>query len=83
MSQVQVSRWGKGLGLRIPTDMAEGVGLRAGDMLEMRASVDGLVFARERPARKRYCFADILDSFPSVDDHPLVDFGPPQGEEAW
>ena len=83
MSQVQVSRWGKGLGLRIPSDMAEGLGLRVGDTLEMRASMDGVLLARERPTRQRYRFADIADSFPSVDDHPWVDFGPPQGDEVW
>ena len=83
MSQILVSRWGSDLGLRIPGDMAAGLDLRAGDTLEVRASVDGLLLTRDRPGRKSYRLADVLDSFPSSEERPLVDFGPSKGEEAW
>ena len=83
MPQVQISRWGKGLGLRIPGDMAAGMDLRPGDLLEIRARLDGLLLAREGASRKRYRFKDILESFPDVDNNPMVDFGPPQGQEIW
>lgn len=35
------------------------------------------------PAKKQYALDDILDSFPTAEDYPEVDFGKPQGEEVW
>ena len=83
MPQVLVTRCGKGLGLRIPDDMAAGLAVRAGDTLEVRASIDGLLLTRDRPGPKRYRLAEVLDSFSSRDERPMVDFGLPKGDEAW
>jgi hypothetical protein len=45
---------------------------------------DALLRQKEVVAtQKRYRLADVLDSFPSSEECPLVDFGSPRGEEAW
>ena len=55
--QVSVARWGNSLGLRIPKDVADQTGLKAGSRVEIAAK-DGRVIIS--PARPRYNLTDLL-----------------------
>ncbi|MEA1651428.1 AbrB/MazE/SpoVT family DNA-binding domain-containing protein [Nitrospirillum sp. BR 11164] len=55
--QVQISRWGNSLGLRVPKDIASEVGLTEGDRVEMVAEHGRIVIS---PTRPRYQLADLL-----------------------
>ena len=52
--QVQVARWGNSLGVRIPKQIAERVGLREGARVEIEADADRIVITQPR---RRYQLA--------------------------
>ncbi len=83
MQQIQVAKWGRGLGVRIPSLVAESLHITVGDTLELTPSEDGLLIKKARPTGRRYALSDILDSFAPAGTHAEVDFGKPKGEEAW
>ncbi len=83
MQQIHVAKWGRSLGVRIPRRIAEHLHLAVGDTLELTPSEGGLLLTKTRPASKRYVLSDILDSFAPAGTRAEVDFGKPQGEEAW
>lgn len=83
MQHVQISKWGNSLGFRIPRGIADSLGIRAGDMLELTPAKDGLLLKKARPAGKRYALADILNSFAPSSAYPEEDFGKARGEEVW
>jgi len=74
--------------LELPEDIATKA-KEAGLLTPKRlAGILGEVLLRQQAKegaaiRKRYRLADVLDSFPSSEGCPPVDFGPPRGEEAW
>ena len=83
MQHVQVTKWGNSLGFRIPSGIADSLNIRAGDTLELAPAEGGLLLKKTPGKEKRYALADIIDSFAPSSAHPEVNFGPPQGEEAW
>jgi len=83
MQQVHVARWGNSLGFRIPRGIADSLNIRAGDALELAPAEGGLLLKKAAGSGKRYALADILDSFATSSVHPEIDFGAPQGDEAW
>ena len=83
MQHVQITKWGNSLGFRIPRAVANSLDIQAGDTLELAPAEGGLLLKKTPHKGKRYTLADILDSFAPSTAHPEVDFGKPQGEEAW
>ncbi len=55
--EVQLSRWGNSLGIRIPKDIAGRVGFTEGTRVDMTA-VDGRIVIA--PTRPRYRLTDLL-----------------------
>ncbi|MBN8874783.1 MAG: AbrB/MazE/SpoVT family DNA-binding domain-containing protein [Rhodospirillales bacterium] len=49
MTHVVLGRWGKGLALRVPQEVATAVGLHEGDTVEIETK-DGAITIRARPA---------------------------------
>jgi antitoxin MazE len=82
MQHVHITKWGNSLGFRIPRGIADNMDIRIGDTLELAPAEGGLLLKKLLKG-KRYALADILDSFTPSSAHPEVDFGKPQGEEAW
>jgi antitoxin MazE len=76
--QVSVARWGNSLGLRIPKDVAERVGLQAGSRVEIEAENGRVVIS---PARPRYALADLLKGMTPEAMHEAFDWGPDVGRE--
>jgi antitoxin MazE len=77
--KVQVSRWGNSLGVRIPKDIADRAGLRAGARVEINAEDDRIVIA---PARPRYRLEDLLKGMTPEAMREAFDWGPDVGREA-
>ena len=76
--QVQVSRWGNSLGLRIPKDIAKQAGLREGTRVEIEAEGERIVIA---PARPRYVLSELLEGVTPEAMREAFDWGPDKGRE--
>ena len=76
--QVRVSRWGNGLGLRIPRDIASRAGLREGDRVEIEAEAERIIVS---PGRPRYVLADLLQGMTSEAMREAFDWGPDKSRE--
>lgn len=76
--QVSVARWGNSLGLRIPKDIAEQAGLRAGSRVEVAAENGRVVIV---PAQPRYVLADLLEDMTPEVMREAFDWGPDVGRE--
>ncbi len=74
-----VTRWGNSLALRLPKNLAADAKLREGAAVEMRVEGESLVV---RAARPRYRLKDLLrNELPERTEE--VDWGRPEGDEAW
>ncbi len=76
--QVQVSRWGNSLGLRIPKDIAIRTGLREGARVDIEADGDRIIIA---PAQPRYVLAELLKGMTPQAMREAFDWGPDKGRE--
>ncbi len=76
--RVQISKWGNSLGLRVPKDIAEQVGLHEGTRVDVEARDDGSVVIRK--AVKRYTLEELVAGMTPDKAHPSWD-DPPRGEE--
>jgi antitoxin MazE len=76
--QVQVARWGNSLGLRIPKDVAQRIGLRAGARVDVEAEGGRIIIS---PARPRYVLADLLKGMTREAMREAFDWGPDRGRE--
>jgi antitoxin MazE len=79
LMQVNVSRRGNNLWLRIPKDIAGQARLRAGSRVEIAAENGRLVIS---PALQRYLLADLLGGMTPQAMHEAFDWGPDRGREA-
>jgi antitoxin MazE len=80
---VKLSKWGKGVGLRLPKSVVEAAGLQPGDQFEIEIRGREL---RLKPAVpiKHYRLEDLLaemDRLGSDNQPELVDWGPDVGAE--
>jgi antitoxin MazE len=76
--QITASRWGNSLGVRIPKDIAERVGLSAGDSVDVEVKGDQIVISLRRP---RYRLADMLVGMTPDAMREAFDWGPDVGRE--
>lgn len=76
--QVQISKWGNSLGLRIPKDVARRVGLTAGAQVEIEAEGGRIVIA---PSKPRYRLEDLLEGMTPEAMREAFDWGPDVGRE--
>lgn len=56
--QVQLTKWGNSLGLRVPKGMAERLRLTEGSCVELAADEAGRIIVT--PARRRYTLEELL-----------------------
>lgn len=77
--QVQLTRWGNSLGMRIPKDLAVRFGLSEGAQVEVEAEGDRIVISVGRP---RYKLADLLVGVTPGSLQDAFDWGHDAGREA-
>lgn len=82
MQNIQVSKWGNSLGVRIPRGIVESLGINEGDKLELMTTTDGITL-RKVKAKREYRLEEILDCFPRTDVYEEVSWGEPRGKEVW
>jgi antitoxin MazE len=70
--ELQVSRWGNSLAMRLPSDVARRLGLREGDQVQARVGADGALsirpatWSRKRFAAELAAARDVLPESPAV-----------------
>jgi antitoxin MazE len=57
-AEVRVEKWGKGLGLRIPREVASRAGLTEGARVEMEGFADGRIVIT--PSRRRFTIEELM-----------------------
>mgnify|MGYP005858885511 CR=1 FL=1 len=78
--RVKAQRWGNSLAVRIPKVIADEAGIREQD--EMEVDVEGGVI-RLRPCVSEPSLDELLAGVTAENLHGVVDFGRPEGREAW
>lgn len=83
-----MQKWGNSQGIRLPKAMLEIVGLEIGVEVDLELSNDstGITIraaSPSRPVRGRYRIEDLVSRIPRDYKAEEVDWGDPQGKEAW
>ena len=76
--QVNVSRWGNSLGLRVPKEIAARVGLREGARVQIDAKGKTIVISVERPT---FELGELLEGMTPEAMHDAFDWGEDVGRE--
>jgi len=76
--QVQVSKWGNSLGVRVPKDVAAKLGLTEGSRVDVSVEGDRLVISTRRPV---YALDELLVGMTPEAMHEAFDWGPDLGRE--
>lgn len=76
--EVAVTRWGNSLGVRVPKQLAQLVGLQEGRPVEIVADGNRLVMT---PKRRRYTLAELLVDTTPADMHAAFVWGDDVGRE--
>ncbi len=76
--QVLLKRWGNSIGFRIPKGIADSIGLKANDTVEVNASQDGF---EVKKTRRKYVLKDLLSRVTPENRHGSVDWDGPKGNE--
>jgi antitoxin MazE len=79
--RVQVKKWGNSASVRIPASVMAAASLRIDQQVEVREE-DGRVII-EPIAEPAYSLGKLLAAMTPETFHDEVDFGAPQGSEAW
>lgn len=77
MAQVQLSKWGNSLGLRVPRDLAARLGLSEGARVDVEARGDALVVTK---STRRFTLDELLADMTPERQHKAED-DPPRGAE--
>ena len=81
--QGTVSKWGNSLALRLPRHVAEQARLSEGATVDLEVE-DGVL--KVTPARKKFKLSELLEGEPARPKSapsPEIDWGSPEGGEAW
>jgi len=76
--QVQITKWGNSLGLRVPKEVAARVGLKEGARVELTAEGDKIIISVTRPV---YTLDELLVGMTPGAMHEAFDWGPDVGRE--
>ena len=76
--QVQVSKWGNSLGVRLPKELATRLGISEGSRVEMSAEPDRIVISVARPV---YSLEELLVGMTPEAMHEAFDWGVDVGRE--
>lgn len=76
--QIQITKWGNSLGIRIPKWAAEKAGLAEGIPVVLEIVNDTIIIRK-----KKYDLETLLSQITSQNIHSEVDTGCPVGKELW
>jgi antitoxin MazE len=76
--QVQISKWGNSLGVRVPKDVAAKLGLTEGSRVDVTVEGDRIVISTKRPV---YTLEELLVGMTPKAMRQAFDWGPHVGRE--
>ena len=77
---VTISRWGNSRGVRIPQTVLERLNWTDSELVEITAENDSIIIRRAQP---RQTIADLFAGYGGAYRCEPVDWGKPEGKEAW
>lgn len=78
--QTVVRKWGNSLALRLPQNVATDLHITEGATVSLTVEDHALVV---KASRKRFRLSELLAQMPDEARRGEVDWGKPEGEEAW
>jgi antitoxin MazE len=78
--RAKIEKWGDGLGLRVPAEVAESARLIDGAAVELTV-VDGKLLIT--PIARDLTLEEMLELVTDENKHGLIDWGPAVGKESW
>ena len=79
--QLNIAKWGNSLAVRLPSQIAKESRLEEGATVTIEVRKDGTLILT--PMRKKFDLTDLLARMPDVSKSGEVDWGKPEGDEAW
>lgn len=76
----KVQRWGNSLGIRIPQQVAENLGIAHGSMMEMKSNHQQIIL---KPMKSKPSLEELVSKITEENRHAEIDFGKPVGNELW
>ncbi len=88
--ETTIQKWGNSQGLRIPKSLLDAAGLRENDRVELLQTGDGIQIKKVSAVRHRSLeerlaafYGKDADELGRLENEPEVDWGKPEGDEAW
>lgn|SRR5690625_409356 len=76
MATVTAQKWGNSLGIRIPKDAADKVGIEQGSKMELSViENEGTIILKPKKVRKKYNLEDLLAQITPENRHDEIDLG--------
>ncbi|MFC0297824.1 AbrB/MazE/SpoVT family DNA-binding domain-containing protein [Geobacillus jurassicus] len=76
MSTVIVQKWGNSLGIRIPKDAADQIGIKQGSEMELHViENEGIITLKPKRTRKKYTLEELIAQITPENQHEEMDFG--------
>lgn len=76
MSTVVAQKWGNSLGIRIPKDAADRIGIDQGSEIELSViGSESIITLKPKRTRKKYTLDELLSQITPENRHNEIDFG--------
>lgn len=76
----KITKWGNSLGIRLPQPIIQQFGWKEGEQIEITAKDGQVILSLARP---KYDLVELLRGATAESQHPEVNWGSTEGEEAW
>ena len=76
--QVQITKWGTSLGIRVPKEVATRIGLSEGSRVDVTTEGNRIIISAKQPV---YTLAELLSGMTPEAMHEAFDWGPDMGDE--
>lgn|SRR5690625_2795851 len=75
MSTVTAQKWGNSLGIRIPKEAAERIGIDQGSEMELHVIGNESITLKPKRSQKKYTLEELLAKVTPENRHEEIDFG--------
>lgn len=76
MPTVVAQKWGNSLGIRIPKDAADKIGIEQGSEMELNViENEGIIALKPKRTRKKYTLKELISQITPENRHEEIDFG--------
>ncbi len=78
-----VTNWGNSLGIRIPKNLANDLGIFNGSEVDLSLKNNSIVIKVKSKNRKKIRLEDLTKKMSASKAHHEIDWGKPVGDEVW